>query len=200
MNSAQAIKQLKYLDKITPKIRLAAEWTKPWQVLISTILSAQTRDTKTIEVSNNLYKKYPSLERLAKASLTDLKKILKSINYYKTKSKHISKTSKIILKRGIPKTIENLLELPGVGRKVANVYLDVAHNQQAIGVDTHVARISKKLNWTKEKNPYKIEEDLKKLFPKNKWKLINYTLVRFGQTYGKLKNKEDEIIKNLIKI
>lgn len=197
MNSAKAVKQLKYLDKITPRIRLAAEWTKPWQILISTILSAQTRDTKTIEISNKLYKRYSSLRKLAKASLIDLKKILRPINYYKTKSRNVLQTAKIILKKGIPKTIEGLLELPGVGRKVANVYLAVAHNKQAIGVDTHVARISRYLGWTKESNPSKIEEDLKKLFPKRNWKSINYILVRFGQTHGKSRIEEANILSNI---
>jgi len=195
MNQAKAISQLKYLDKITPKIRLAAEWNKSWQILTSTILSSQTRDTKTIEISNILYKKYPSLNKLANAKLKDIKKIIKSINYYKTKSKHILQTANIINKKGIPNSIEELLELPGVGRKVANVYLAVAHKKQVIGVDTHVTRISRKLGWTKELKPEKIEKDLEKLFPKKYWRSINYILVRFGQTHGKSRKKEDEILR-----
>jgi len=199
MDKKIAIAQLKYLDKITPKIRLAAEWNQKWKVLISTILSSQTKDTKTIEISNILYKKYPSLNKLANAKIKNIKNIIRPINYYKTKSKHILQTAKIILKKGIPKTIEGLLELPGVGRKVANVYLAVAHKKQAIGVDTHVARLSKKLGWTKEKNPHKIEKDLENLFLKSYWKSINYILVRFGQTHGRSRKNEDLILKKIIK-
>jgi endonuclease-3 len=197
MNSKTAIKQLRYLDKITPNIRLAAEWNKPWKVLISTILSAQTKDAKTIEISNILYKKFPTLKKLAESKLKEVRIIIRPINYYKTKSKHILQTAKIIIKNGIPDKIEDLLELPGVGRKVANVYLAVAHKKQVIGVDTHVARISHKLGWTKEHNPHKVEKDLEKLFPRRYWRSINYILVRFGQTHGKSRKNEDEVLKKI---
>ena len=195
MNSKTALKQLKELDKLSPKIRLAAEWKKTWQVLISTILSAQSRDEKTIEISKLLYKKYKNPKQLASAKFKDILKIIKPINYNRTKAKHIKETARIISKKGIPKTREELLELPGVGRKVANVYLAVAHKVPAIGVDTHVGRISQKLHWTKNKNPHKIEKDLEQLFPKTYWNSINYIVVRFGQTHSR--KQEDEIFKRL---
>ena len=88
------------------------------------------------------------------------------------------------------------MELPGVGRKVANVYLVEAHNAPAIGVDTHVERISQKLGWTKNKVPGKIEKDLEKLFPKKYWNSINYIVVSFGQLFGTSRKKEDEILSN----
>lgn len=197
MNSKKAVKQLKALKKYTfEEMRLAAEWDADWKILIATILSAQTRDEKTIEVCEILFKKYPTLELFSKARIGDIQKIIKPINYYKTKSKHILETTKIIYKNGIPKKLEGLLELPGVGRKVANVYLAEAQKADAIGVDTHVGRISKKLGWTNNKNPHKIEKDLEKLFPKRYWRSINYIVVRFGRSYwsrGK-KGKEDEIL------
>jgi endonuclease-3 len=89
------------------------------------------------------------------------------------------------------------MELPGVGRKVANVYLAEAHNAPAIGIDTHVARISKKLGWTKHKEQKKIENDLEKLFPKRYWNSINYIVVSFGQTFGRSRKKEDELLRKL---
>jgi endonuclease-3 len=164
--------------------------------LISTILASQSRDILTNKISAILYKKYKSPKALGKAKLVEIKKIIRPINYYKTKAKHIKKTAKII-SNGIPKTREELMDLPGVGRKVANVYLAEAHDAPAIGVDTHVARISRKIGWTKNKNPHKIEADLERLFPKKYWNSINYIVVSFGQTYGKSRKKEDEILKKL---
>jgi endonuclease-3 len=198
MNSKIAIRQLKFLDKITPKIRLAAEWEEKWKVLISTILSAQTKDETTIKISEILFKKYNSLEKLAKTNLKEIKKIIRPINYYKTKSKHIKETAKIIVKKYnsiIPDNLEALLELPGVGRKVGNVYLAEACNMNCIGVDTHVSRISQKLIWTKQKDKHKIEKDLEELFPKSHWRSINYILVRFGRTHSR--KQEDEILKTI---
>jgi endonuclease-3 len=203
VDRGKAIRQLKTIEKLSDqRIRLAAEWRARWKVLISTILSSQTKDETTIEVSNRLYRKYSSLQKLANARLDDVRKIIKSVNYYKTKAKHVIETAKIIVgkyKGEIPKTREELIELPGVGRKVANVYLVEAYGAAAIGVDTHVAYLSQLLGWTKNKNPHKIEKDLERLFPKKDWNSINYILVRFGRMYGTRKRqretlKEEEII------
>lgn len=196
----KAIKQLKKLEKLVnshSKLRLAAEWPNPWQILISTILSAQTKDETTIKISNKLYKKYQTVKKLANAPLQEIRKIIKPINYYKTKAKHIKQTATIISKKGIPKTREDLMKLPGVGHKVSNVYLAVAHKKQCIGVDTHVSRIAKKLGWSKESKAHKIEKDLQTLFPKKYWRSINYILVRFGRIYGKNRKKEAEILSKI---
>src|SRR3989344_133449 len=119
MNSQTAISQLHALGKLAPKeMRLAAEWDKDWQVLISTILSAQTRDETTIAISKILYKKYPTLLSLSKAKLSSIEKIIRSINYYKTKSKHVLATAKILVKdfnSKVPNTLNEILTLPGVG-------------------------------------------------------------------------------------
>lgn len=201
--TAKAIRQLKKIEKLTDSsLRLAAEFNIPWQSLISTILSPMTRDETTIEISEKLYKKYPSLEKLSKAKLSDIKRIIKPVNYYKTKSKHISETAKILIKEydgKIPNNREELMKLPGVGRKVANVYLVHIHKAAAIGVDTHVSFLAQTLKWTKEKNPHKIEKDLELLFPKRYWNSINYILVRFGRQFSTRKNqiqvlKENKII------
>lgn len=201
MNSKIAVNQLRLLKKYTPdkELRLAAEWDEKWQILIATILSAQTRDEKTIEICEILFKKYPSIESFSRARISAIQKIIKPINYYKTKSKHILQTAKIIEKNKLPTDLESLLELPGVGRKVANVYLAEAHKTDAIGVDTHVGRISRKLGWTKNKAPHKIEKDLEKLFPKKYWRSINYIVVRFGRTFWSRgeKGREDEILKKI---
>lgn len=205
MDSKKAIKQLSYIKKLIEKSienpRLAAEgWDEDWKVLIAIILSAQNRDTKTIDIcENKLFKKYDSPKKLGTAKISDIEKIIRPINYYRTKARHIKATATIISKEGIGNCVEDLIRLPGVGRKTANVYLVQVHKAAAIGVDVHVGRISRKLGWTKNTNPNKIEKDLEKLFPKNYWNSINYILVRFGQTIGRNRKREDEALAKLIK-
>lgn len=195
-----AIKQLKEIEKnISEDMRLAASgWDEEWKVLFSTMLSAQTRDEKTIEVCEKLFKSFNSIDKFAYASLKDIQKEIKSINYYKTKSKNLKNCALMIIEKfngKIPKTIEELIELPGVGRKTANVFLSEARNEPAVGVDTHVARLSQKLGWTKNKDPKRIEEDLKKLFPYKNWSSINDILVRFGKSVGRSRKTEDKVLK-----
>jgi len=194
MNSKKATSQLKKIQKYnTNPIRLAGEgWDSDWKTLISIMMSAQTRDTTTIKICNTLFNKYDSLEKLAKARLTEIENIISSINYYKTKAKNILATSIIINKSPIPETIEDLIKLPGVGRKTASVFLSETGKSPAIGVDTHVFRISKKLGWTNQNTPEKVESELKKLFEKKYWNEINSTLVKFGQTHTRI--EEDNIL------
>jgi len=188
--------QLRKIEKLTDKkMMLAADWHKGWQVLISTILSAQTKDETTIKVSHVLYREYGSLRKLAKGKLKDIKKIIKSVNFYKTKAGNIKKTSEILIKEHkgkIPHDIHELLKLPGVGRKTANVFLAVM-GHDAVGVDTHVAYLSYLLGWTKNKDKHKIEKDLENLFPRRYWISINYILVRFGRTYKTRKKQAGKL-------
>ena len=196
---ANPLKQLKQLEKLSSNHKLPSEiFVKPWQSLISTMLSARTTDKKTIEVCHVLFKKYKSIESLSKASLTSIMKIVKPVNFYKTKAKNVSNCAKILDSKyngNPPHDIKLLIELPGVGRKTANVFLQY-QGKAAIGVDTHVSYIAQKLKWTKNKKPELIEKDLERLFPRRYWGRINPALVRFGQTY-KSRRKQDEILKKL---
>jgi endonuclease-3 len=202
MNSKIAIKQLKLISRNQKKMRLAAEsWKSPFQILISTILSARTRDETTIPVAEKLFKSYSSARKLGGAKMQNIQKIIRPVNFYKNKSKNIiacAKTLDLKFKGKVPVRIESLISLPGVGRKTANVFLSEL-GISAIGVDTHVSYISQKLGWTKNKNPHKIEQDLKKLFPRKYWSKVNSTLVRFGKTHTSRK-KKDEILKEIKKI
>jgi len=189
----KVIKQLKELEKLShDDIRLAAEeWSKPWQTLISTQLSARTRDETTIRVSNVLFRKYKTAKSLGNASLGSIQKIIRPVNFFRNKSKNVKNCCKILAKEykgNPPHDFDKLIKLPGVGRKTANVFLSEM-GKQAIGVDTHLSYISQKLGWTKNKNPHKIEKDLEKLFPHNCWKRINPIVVRFGKTYTSRKKK-----------
>jgi endonuclease-3 len=200
MNSKIALKQLRKIQKLNPNnLRLAGEkWPTQWQTLIAIMLSAQTRDSKTIEVCKKLFLKYNNANKLSFAKILDIEKEINSINYYKTKAKHIHETSKILSNKKIPNSIEELIKLPGVGRKTASVFLSETGKGNAIGVDTHVFRISHKLGWVTTSSRDKTEEELKKIFPKKYWNEINTALVKFGQTYGRSSKREDEVLKSII--
>ena len=202
MDQKTAFKQLLLLRKDVKDMRLAGErWPSKWQTLIAIILSARTRDEVTILVSKKLFSKYSSITKLSNAKLRDVELIVRPINFYKNKSKNILNCAKKLVQEfngEIPKTIEELIKLPGVGRKTANVFLS-GYGKDALGVDTHVFYVSKYLGWSKNNNPYKVEEDLKSLFPKKHWNKVNATLVRFGKTHTSRKNK-NELLDKIKKI
>ena len=202
MNQKTAIKQLKELEKNGRIMRLAAEsWKDDYQTLFSTILSARTRDEVTIPTAERLFRKYSSPNKLANAQLKDVKSLIKPINFYKNKSKNIINCARHLVKNyngRVPHDFDKLVELPGVGRKTANVFL-AEHGKHALPVDTHVFYISRKLGWAKNNNPHKVEEELKKLFPKKYWNRINTILVRFGKTHTSRKQK-DKILNEIKKV
>ena len=193
MDSKRAIRQLNALASQGKTMRLAAEeWASDFQILISTIMSARTRDEVTIPVAERLFIKYPTSRELAKANLNSIKKIIRPVNFYNNKSKNIINCAKLLVSnynRKVPHDMDELLKLPGVGRKTANVFL-AEHGKHALPVDTHVFYISRKLGWAKNKNPHKVEEELRTLFPKKYWNKINVTLVRFGKTHTSRKQKD----------
>ena len=202
MNPQTALKQLKILAKKPKEMRLAAEsWSSDFQILVSTIMSARTRDETTIPVAEKLFKKYPNSKKLSRAKLSEIQKTIRPVNFFRNKSKNIIACAKKIesdFKGKVPKTIESLISLPGVGRKTANVFLSEI-GKPGIGVDTHVSYISQKLGWTKNKNPHKIEKDLKELFPEKYWSIVNSTLVRFGKTHTSRKQK-DKILEEVRRV
>lgn len=196
------LSQLKKLGKSRREIRLAAEsWKSHFQTLIATIMSARTRDEVTIPTAKKLFKKYPNAKSLSQASLKEIQKIIKPVNFYLNKSKNISNCSKKLVSEyngKVPIDFKKLISLPGVGRKTANVFLSET-GEDAIGVDTHISYISRKLGWSKNTNPHKIEEDLKKIFPKQHWASLNPILVRFGKTYTSKKQK-DKLLEQIKKV
>jgi endonuclease III len=196
------LKQLKFFRKNTKEMRLAAEeWDEEWKTLIAIMMSAQSRDEVTIKIATELFQKFSSLKKLSKANYLEVLKILKSLNYNKTKSKHIINCSKKIIEEycgRVPHEFEALVSLPGVGRKTANVFLSEL-GQPTIGVDTHITYISRKMGWTKAKTQKKIEDDLKKLFPKKYWGSLNATIVSFGRS-NRSKKKKDVLINEAKKI
>lgn len=155
-----------------------------WQLLIATMLSAQCTDERVNIVTKDLFKKYQSLEDFAKADLKELEKDIHSTGFYHNKAKNIiACANKIILEYGgeVPRTVEELTSLAGVGRKTANVIRGNIFNEPSIVVDTHVKRISKKLGFTKEEDPEKIEFDLMEVLPRDHWILYNIQIITHGR-------------------
>jgi endonuclease III len=154
----------------------------PFQVLIGTILSARSRDEMTDKIAGILFKRYPTARALAGARRREVEKILQPIGFYRTKAGYVIESARLVLERGgVPRTLEGLLELPGVGRKVANCVLVYAFGGRAIPVDTHVHRLSNRLGWVKTKTPERTEMELVRLVPKRLWPIVNEAFVAHGK-------------------
>jgi len=156
-----------------------------WKILIATILSARAKDEVTEPIAKDLFKHYNNIKSLANAKNKDVEKIIKKIGFYHQKAKYVIETSKLLLKEfkgKVPKTYEQLMTLPGVGRKVAGCVLVYAFRIPAIPTDTHVHHISNRLGIVKTKDPEKTELDLIKLVPKKQWFLVNDVFVHHGKT------------------
>ena len=202
MELKRALRQLGELKRLGGTMRLAAEsWGADWKCLIATVMSAQSRDETTIPIAEELFSKYNSLDKLASARYEGVLHIFSGLNYNKTKAKNVIACAKMLVDSfngKIPRDLDKLILLPGVGRKTANVFLS-EHGYPAMGVDTHVFWISRKLGWSRGKNPHQVEIDLKKLFPSRYWSEVNPVLVRFGKKYTSRKIK-NEILESIIKI
>ena len=156
----------------------------PFKILIGTILSARSRDENTSKIVRKLFQKYKNALELSNADLDDIKSIIHSIGFYNTKSERIKQASKIIVEKFhgiVPSELEDLLSLPGVGRKTANCVLVYAFNKPAIPVDTHVHRISNRIGIVKTQDVKKTEEELIKIVDKKYWLILNNIFVMYGQ-------------------
>lgn len=156
----------------------------PWQLLIATILSAQCTDARVNIVTKDLFKKYDTLDKFANAELKEFEQDIKPTGFYHNKAKNIILCTKALVERHggeVPRDIEELTQLAGVGRKTANVIRGNIYNEPSIVVDTHVKRISKRLGLTKEDDPVKIEYELMKVLPKEHWILYNIQIITFGR-------------------
>lgn len=156
----------------------------PWQLLIATILSAQCTDERVNKITKDLFQKYQTLEAFANAKQEELERDIHSAGFYKNKAQNIIACCKrLVYEFGseVPSSIEDLTSLAGVGRKTANVIRGNIYHEPSIVVDTHVKRISRKLGFTKEEDPEKIEYDLMKVLPKDHWILYNIQIITHGR-------------------
>lgn len=157
---------------------------KPWQLLFATILSAQCTDERVNIVTRELFKKYPTLESIAAADVSEFEKDIYSIGFYRNKAKNIISCAKALLDDfggQVPSDIDELTSLPGVGRKTANVIRGNIFGINSIVVDTHVKRVSTLLGLTKDEDPVKIEFELMKLLPEDQWILYNFQVIAHGR-------------------
>lgn len=190
----RAEKQIAILKKMYPDAKCALSYTTPFQLLVATVLSAQCTDKRVNIVTQDLFKKYPDAKAMANLTQTELEKLIKSTGFYKNKAKSLLATSKLLVEKyggKVPKTMEELTALPGIGRKTANVILGNAyHIASGITVDTHVGRISKRLGLTHHTDPVKIEKDLCELIPQKDWIIFSHLLISHGREICTARKKD----------
>jgi endonuclease III len=175
------------LRELHPDAHCELVHTTPFQLIVSTVLSAQTTDVLVNRVTPRLFERYPDARALAGADVTEVSETLRTLGMgmYNQKGKNIVGLARMLVEKyggEVPRTLAELVELPGVGRKTANVVLGVAWNTpEGVVVDTHVQRLSQRLGWTKRKTPEDIEMDLCKLFPRSDWDMLAHTLIFHGR-------------------
>lgn len=183
---------IQILKENYPQSDTALKYKTPLQLLIATILSAQSTDRKVNQVTVSLFQKYSSAEDFANASPSALEKEIRSTGFYRNKAKNIIKAcQKIVEDYGgkVPSNMEDLIKLPGVARKTANIVLSSAFKKaEGIAVDTHVKRLAQRLELTQEKNSDKIEKDLMEIVPKEEWLEFSYVLINHGRKVCQARN------------
>ncbi len=184
-NKEKILEIIKLLKKEYPEVKIALEFKNPLELLVATMLSAQCTDERVNIVTKDLFKKYKTAEDYANADLKELERDIKSTGFYKNKAKNIKNTCRILIEKynsKVPRSMEEMLSLPGVARKTANIVLSNAYGiVEGIAVDTHVRRLSFLLGLTKEKDPVKIERDLMEIVPKKHWIDFPLMLILHGR-------------------
>ncbi len=182
---ASVMKIIELLEKEYPDAKTALKYSNPLELLVATMLSAQCTDKRVNTVTKSLFKKYKTAIDYANADLGELEEDVRSTGFYRNKAGNIKKSCRLLVEKfnsQVPETMDELLELPGVARKTANIVLSNAYSIiEGIAVDTHVRRLSKRLGLTENKNPDKIEKDLMKIVPKTQWKRIADLLIFHGR-------------------
>jgi endonuclease-3 len=183
--AARALKVIELLDREHSDAKIALRYTNSLELLVATILSAQCTDERVNMVTKILFKKYTKAEDYANADLKELEQDIKSTGFYRNKAKNIKKTSQLLVDKyhsKVPETMEELLALPGVARKTANIVLTNAFGVvEGVAVDTHVRRLSQRLGLSGNDDPDKIEKDLMRIVPKDKWMRITDLLIFHGR-------------------
>lgn len=173
------------LDRLFPTVTCALHHQSPWQLLVATILSAQCTDERVNKVTPELFKKYPKMEDFANVSQDELAQDIRSTGFFNNKARSVIGAAKKILaeyKGEVPRTMDELLSVPGAARKTANVVLGTAYGiASGVVVDTHVQRITQRLDLTKNEEPVKIEQDLMKIIPEERWVLFSHQVIHFGR-------------------
>jgi endonuclease III len=172
------------LERTMQHSKVELDHRSPWELLVATILSAQCTDQRVNQVTPSLFQRYRTATEMAKADPLELEELIRSTGFFKNKAKHLVACGKAVIERfgtQVPRTMEELITLPGVGRKTANVILGNAFGQPAVVVDTHVKRVAKRLGLTKSDNPDLVEQDLQQLMPKSQWTPFSQRLLLHGR-------------------
>jgi len=167
------------------------EFTGLYELTIAVVLSAQTTDRQVNSVTGELFRMYSDFESLSKAGISDVERIVKSTGFYKNKAKNIILLSRMVCSRfngKLPDNIESLMELPGVGRKSANVILSIGFNKPGLAVDTHVLRIANRLGFSSSESPLEVEKDLCRVIDSSEWKKTHLLFIKHGRELCRARN------------
>jgi len=191
----KALEVINRLERLYPDAKLELEYDNAFQLLIEAILAAQESDKKVNELRTKLFSKYKKPDDIVKAPLEELEKDISSINFYRRKAKLLKKCCEALVNDfggEVPKSVEEMVKLPGVGRKTANMVLGGAFSLPAIIVDRHVLRVSQRIGFTKEKDPDKVEFELMDIVPKEHWTTFSFLLLNHGKNVCTAKNPRCE--------
>ena len=196
MQKQDILKIVQILKQTYPDAKCSLDFTNSFDLLIAVILSAQCTDERVNKTTPSIFSKYHTPQDFATADLPTLEEVIHPCGFYKTKAKNIQNMAKLLLEKydgEVPQTMEELIQLPGVGRKTANVMmLEAFNNPQGIAVDTHCKRIANRLGLSHEKEPEKIEQDLLKQIPKEYYKDMNHILIWHGRNICTARNPKCE--------
>ncbi len=182
---SHALEILRRLEEMYPHAKIALNFNDPYQLLVAVVLSAQCTDKRVNEVTPKVFERFPTPEAMANAPVEEIEELIRPTGFFRNKAKNLKAACKMIVEEfggEVPRTMEEMLKLPGVARKTANCVLYSAYGEiSGIAVDTHVKRLSKRLGLTKHDNPDKIERDLMELIPREKWGEFSFALIRHGR-------------------
>lgn len=183
----RARQMLRTLRRTFPQAGCSLDFTDPFELMVATILSAQCTDAQVNKVTPELFRRFPDAQAFAEAPLEEIEEAIHSTGFYHNKAKNIQGAARGVLERfggRVPETLSELLTLPGVGRKTGNVVLGVAFQKaEGVVVDTHAMRVSRRMGWTTQKTPEKIERDLMELFPQKDWIALTHLLILHGRRF-----------------
>lgn len=192
VNNARAI--LQKLKKLFPRAGMMLTYRTPWQCMVAVQLSAQCTDKKVNEITPRLFKKYPTLHHFVSASPREFEKDIFQTGFYRNKTKNILAAARMVHERWkgkLPKTMDEMLTIPGVARKTANVVLGNVYGVvEGIAVDTHVYRLARQWGLSRHTDPAKVEQDLMQLFPQKEWFSLTYRMIEYGRTYSPAKKQD----------
>lgn len=185
MGSPQDQKLLNLFEEHYPEARCSLNYRDPYELLVATILSAQCTDERVNKTTPAFFERFPGPAELAGGEAAEVEELIRSTGFFRNKAKSLLGMARAVVERpdgDVPDNLKELVKLPGVGRKTANVVLGNAFDVPGVVVDTHVGRIARRIGWSREKNPEKVERDLMKIWPRERWTRLGHQLIAHGRT------------------